>query len=58
MKMTEKDKPVHTIPDGVWESPRTDRRGQKKPAEHQNELTTDEQGNGYPTAASDQKAKG
>lgn len=43
MKITEKDKPVKTIPKGVWES--------SNPAKKENQRSspsTDAQGNGYP----------
>ncbi len=48
MKMAEKDKPVPTIPEGVWESSAPDKQSNKTAAEHLNEITTDAQGNGYP----------
>lgn len=43
MKITDKNKPVKTIPKGVWE-------GSKPEKEKSNSasLTTDLQGNGYP----------
>lgn len=44
MKMSDKDKPVHTIPKGVWESSRPVPDQNKK-----NNPSTDLQGNGYPT---------
>ena len=47
MKITEKKKPVQTIPKGVWESSRSGRntdKGQDRPSNK----TTDLQGNGYP----------
>lgn len=45
MKSTEKKKPVHTIPKGVWESTRpVSGENQTTPASQ----TTDLQGNGYP----------
>ncbi len=45
MKKAEKKKPVHTIPDGVWESTRpASGRDNRSPASE----TTDLQGNGYP----------
>lgn len=42
MKVTDKKKPVNTIPSGVWES--------SKPVNDKNKTnnTTDLQGNGYP----------
>lgn len=47
MKITDKKKPVHTIPDGVWESSKTTKDTEK------NTVTTDEQGNGYPVKTQD-----
>lgn len=49
MKITDKKKPVQTIPKGVWESSRKDSyknigRQQERPVNK----TTDLQGNGYP----------
>lgn len=52
MKMTEKKKPIHTIPEGVWGSSRTDERKQKTEKERLNDITTDFQGNGYPVSNS------
>jgi len=43
MKVTDKKKPVNTIPKGVWESSRPENEKNK------NSITTDLQGNGYPT---------
>lgn len=44
MKSTDKDKPIKTIPDGVWESNHsTENKKEKNPT-----ITTDLQGNGYP----------
>lgn len=45
MKITDKKKPVHTIPNGVWESSRP---AQKKENKSSASETTDLQGNGYP----------
>lgn len=44
METTNKNVPINTIPDGVWESspPEEDYKRNK------NDLTTDLQGNGYP----------
>ena len=50
MKITDKKKPVNTIPEGVWESGR-DKQPKKKNASNP---ATDLQGNGYP---SDKKSK-
>lgn len=48
MKAVEYKKPINTIPDGVWESSRP----QEKPDHNQQcTLTTDLQGNGYPTVS-------
>lgn len=47
MKSVEYKKPVNTIPDGVWESSRPNKRnGQSQ----QFTASTDLQGNGYPAA--------
>ena len=50
MKITDKKKPVNTIPKGVWESSRDN---QNKTNNH-SDVATDLQGNGYP---SDKKSK-
>lgn len=44
MKITDKKKPIHTVPKGVWESssPVQREKGNKSTA------STDLQGNGYP----------
>lgn len=51
MKSVDKKKPVHTIPEGVWESSR--------PAQEQNEKeyssALDLQGNGYPAGKANTK---
>lgn len=48
MKITDKDKPINTLPKGVWESsnPLREKKNNKN-----NDFTTstDLQGNGYPT---------
>lgn len=49
MKFTDKDKPIKTIPKGVWESSRPD--SEKKKSDSATE-TTDLQGNGYPQKSS------
>lgn len=46
MKITEKKKPIKTIPEGVWESSRID-NGEATTLSK----TTDLQGNGYPVNA-------
>lgn len=48
MKATEKEKPVHTAPKGVWEASTTLKKEHKTKFQHLNEITTDAQGNGYP----------
>lgn len=50
MKITEKKKPVDTMPKGVWESsnPAQEKTGQQK-NKNISSKTTDLQGNGYPT---------
>lgn len=45
MKITDKKKPVSTIPQGVWESSRPDPHKEKSGAATE---STDLQGNGYP----------
>lgn len=45
MKITDKKKPVKTIPNGVWESSRP---AQNKENQSPASETTDLQGNGYP----------
>jgi len=46
MKITEKKKPVQTIPKGVWESSNPIKEKEK---ENTSSKTTDLQGNGYPS---------
>ena len=48
MKATEKDKPIHTIPKGVWESSRPDNKKGKNGSP-----AVDLQGNGYPVGRQD-----
>lgn len=48
MKITEKKKPISTIPEGVWEGGIVNDRKPVDKKEHLNEITTDSQGNGYP----------
>lgn len=45
MKMTNKKKPVKTIPDGIWESSRP---ASSKNKSDSTAKSTDIQGNGYP----------
>lgn len=49
MKLTDKKKPVHTVPNGVWESSRPVRKPNKK----ENQASIDLQGNGYPVNKQD-----
>lgn len=49
MKQAEKDKPVHTTPKGVWEGSTTLKKEHKTRNEHPREISTDAQGNGYPS---------
>ena len=55
MKQAESDKPVHTLPNGVWESSRPYKKEAKTKDEHLNDITTDAQGNGYPVSNSRQE---
>ncbi|MCI9079367.1 MAG: hypothetical protein HFH68_10660 [Lachnospiraceae bacterium] len=49
MKITDKKKPVQTIPEGVWESSRPrPYKDNKEEQERPVNKTTDLQGNGYP----------
>ncbi len=49
MKITDKKKPVQTIPKGVWESSRPDSyKNTGSQQERPVNKTTDLQGNGYP----------
>ncbi|MBR1930020.1 MAG: hypothetical protein IJ833_00900 [Lachnospiraceae bacterium] len=47
MKITDKKKPINTVPDGVWEADRPD--SDKRDKNSELSATTDLQGNGYPT---------
>lgn len=49
MKFTEKDKPIKTMPKGVWESSRPDSDKEKSGSATE---STDLQGNGYPQKSS------
>lgn len=49
MKITDKKKPISTIPAGVWESSRPNQEKKK----NKSSLTTDLQGNGYPVNKQD-----
>lgn len=55
MKEAEKDKPVRTIPKGVWEASRPDKEENKSEARYVNKQTTDAQGNGYPISPKPEK---
>lgn len=44
MKASDKDKSIHTVPDGVWESSRPNDSKDKSKCT----VSTDLQGNGYP----------
>ena len=50
MKVTDKDKPIHTIPKGAWESGITNEKEERSKNHHHNDITTDIQGNGYPVS--------
>ena len=45
MKATDKDKSIHTIPNGIWEGSRPSNNDKDK---SKCTVTTDLQGNGYP----------
>lgn len=48
MKATDKKKPIHTIPNGTWESGIINDKENTSLQKHLNDITTDSQGNGYP----------
>ena len=50
MKVTDKDKPIRTIPKGVWEGGVINEKENRSPKQHLNDITTDIQGNGYPVS--------
>ena len=50
MKVTDKDKPIRTIPEGVWESSNPNVKENCSKKQHLNNITTDIQGNGYPVS--------
>lgn len=54
MKAAKKDKPIHTIPKGAWESGIISDAKNASPQKHLNDITTDSQGNGYPILQHDQ----
>ena len=48
MKVTNKDKNIRTAPKGAWESGIINDKNNCSKKQHQNDITTDIQGNGYP----------
>ncbi len=54
MKAADKDKRIHTIPKGVWESGIINEKENRSPKRHLNDITTDIQGNGYPVSRKNQ----
>lgn len=50
MKATDKNKPIHTIPKGAWESGIINKQEYYSKKHHLNEITTDIQENGYPVS--------
>ena len=48
MKAADKDKRIHTIPKGAWESGMINDKENRSPKQQLNDITTDIQGNGYP----------
>lgn len=57
MKAAQKDKPIHTIPDGAWEAGRIKEQLDSAKQKNPNNITTDLQENGYPYPAGQQKRK-
>ena len=55
MKEAEKDKPVRTIPNGVWEGSRPGKQENQSETRYVNKQTTDAQGNGYPIPSKREK---
>ena len=55
MKATEREKPIHTVPKGVWESSTPYEKNQVSQKEHLKQISTDAQGNAYPTNALEQE---
>ena len=55
MKQAEKDKPIHTTPKGVWEGSTTLKKEHTAKNEHLEEISTDAQGNGYPSNSKQDK---
>ncbi len=48
MKLTDKGKPIRTIPKGAWEAGLINERKKPSKKQHLKEISTDAQGNGYP----------
>ena len=54
MKVTDKDKPIHTVPKGAWESGVIHEKENPSKKQHLNDITTDIQKNGYPVSNKNQ----
>ncbi|MCI8293840.1 MAG: hypothetical protein HFH53_09970 [Hespellia sp.] len=54
MKVTDKDKHIHTAPKGAWESGIINKKKKHSKKQHLNDITTDIQGNGYPVSQKNQ----
>lgn len=54
MKKSSKDKTIHTIPKGTWESGIINKKENPSKKQHLNDITTDIQGNGYPISHKNQ----
>lgn len=50
MKAADKDKRIHTIPKGAWESGVINEKKNRSEKQHLNDIATDIQGNGYPVS--------
>ncbi len=50
MKVTDKDKSIHTTPKGAWEGGIINERKKPSKERHLNSITTDIQDNGYPVS--------
>ena len=48
MKATDKNKSIHTIPEGTWEAGIINDRKETSKKQHLNSIITDSQDNGYP----------
>lgn len=55
MKAPDKNKSIPTIPKGTWESGIVIDKKERSQKQHQNDITTDIQGNGYPIIREEQK---